>query len=85
MKTVKELKVFLEDLYVNVYHLPKPRITKVKDGVYIHSGNKFYATLREAKLFVNIYDFNQSIPLMIQYLENADDSIIHKIEEDKEK
>jgi len=81
MNKTKELKLFLEDLYVNRFHLSKPRITMVKDGVYIHTGENFKETHREMKLFVSIYDFEQSRELTVQYLENCDDRIIHILEE----
>ena len=85
LKKTTELKHWLEKLYVEKYHLPKPRITTVKDGVYIHSGENFLHTSMEAKLFVNIADYEISKNAVIQYIENVDDNVIHTIEKGCEK
>ena len=54
---------FFKELYENKYHLKAPKITRVKDGIYIYSEG--------GKIFINEVDFNESPEFYNTYLENA--------------
>jgi len=76
---VNDLKNTIKKWYKDKYNLDR-HITKVKDGIYIHT-NMSYGK-HSFKLFMSLDDFMEYPALSYNYLENADDDIIHIIEGD---
>ena len=63
---------FFQNLYKNKYHINVPKITRVKDGIYIYSIS--------GKIFINKDDFLENPKFYETYLENVDDRVIHAVE-----
>ena len=75
-KTVNDLKKYIENLFINKYKIPVPKITKVKDGIYVYGAGD------GGKMFVSLSDFISESPEDIEaYIENAHDGIIKVLEQ----
>jgi len=79
----ESLQKFVEDLYVNEYNLPKPKITKVEDGFYIHTNQSSEGRKSKNKIFID-NESAQNLEFVKKYIENTDDEVI-KATEKKEK
>jgi len=74
MNTTKDLITFFADQFRDKYKLPVPKMTTVKDGIYIYGGGE--TTGRQLKIFISLRDFNESPDFYETYLENCHDAII---------
>ena len=63
---------FFKELYLNKYHIRCPKITRVKDGIYIYSS--------AGKIFIGKQDFLENPKFYETYLENVDDRVIRVVE-----
>ena len=76
MNKPKDLILFFKELFENKYNLPVPKMTIVKDGIYIYGGGE--TTGKQLKIFISLQDFNENPDFYETYLEDCHDAIIRK-------
>ena len=76
IKSSKDIIPYFQQLFENKYGLKSPKITTVKDGIYIYGGE----TEGTGKIFIGLDDFKENPNFYDTYLEDAHDKIIQVME-----